>query len=96
MSLYILSYVKNQEFRGNMVEYKKIPETIDMLKEYDIEVCYITKVEEDHPDIKKLLGIYKRTKKQNLRYKYINEIEHLSINLGNKPLTTDEFLKDIE
>jgi hypothetical protein len=91
MNLYILSYVKNMEFRGNLVEYEKIRETINMLKKYDIEVSYITQVKDDDREIKRLLGIYRRTKKQSLRYKYINEIEYISRNLGSKPISPNDF-----
>lgn len=95
MNLYILSYTKNMEFRGNIVEFDKIKETIDRLKQYDITVSYITKIAEDDQEVKKLLGIYKRTKKINLRHKYINEIENMSIILGNKPISADSFLNGL-
>ncbi len=93
MSLYILSYTKNMEFRNKMVEFDKIKETIGTLKDYDIDVSYITEVKEDNTEVKRLLGIYKRTKKQSLKWKYGNEIERTSVSLGNKPVTVNEFLR---
>ena len=93
MSLHILSYTKNMEFRNKIVEFDKIKETIEILKDYDINISYITEVKEDNTEVKRLLGIYKRTNKQSLKWKYGNEIERTSISLGNKPMTVDEFLR---
>lgn len=93
MSLHILSYTKNMEFRNKIVEFDKIKETIETLKDYDINISYITEVKKDNTEVKRLLGIYKRTNKQSLKWKYGNEIERTSISLGNKPMTVDEFLR---
>jgi hypothetical protein len=95
MALYILSYTKNMEFRNNLVEFHKIRETIEMLKKYDVDVSYVTKVKEDDTDVKKLLGIYKRTKKLALKWKYGNDIERASIILGSRPIPVDEFMKGV-
>jgi len=83
------------EFRNNIVEFEKIRDTIDRLKEYEIDVSYITEVKENDTEIKRLLGVYKRTKKQSLKYKYGNDIERTSNTLGNKPITVEEFFKEV-
>ena len=93
MALYILSYTKNMEFRNSMVEFYKIKETIDMLKDYNIEVAYITQVKEDDTEVKRLLGVYKRTNKQSLKWKYGNEIARTCNVFGNVPITVDKFLR---
>lgn len=92
MALYILSYVKNMEFRAKIKE-DVTKETIEELKKMDIDICYITQVYEEDPDVKKLLGIYKRTKKFSLKDRYLNDISTVCGNLGSKHLTVVEFFK---
>lgn len=93
MALYILSYTKNMEFRNNLVEFHEIKETINRLKKYDIDVAYVTEFKEDDTDVKKLLSVYKRTKKTTLKWKYGNDIERASIVLGSRPVSAIEFMK---
>jgi hypothetical protein len=83
------------EFRNNLVEFHKIRETIEMLKKYDVDVSYVTEVKEDDTDVKKLLGIYKRTKKLALKWKYGNDIERASVILGSRPIPVNEFMKGV-
>jgi hypothetical protein len=83
------------EFRNNLVEFHKIRETIDTLKKYDVDVNYVTEVKEEDTDVKKLLGIYKRTKKLSLKWKYGNDIEQASVILGSRPIPVEDFLKGV-
>lgn len=82
------------EFRNKIVEFEKIQDTINMLKNYDIQIAYITQVKEDDTEVKKLLGIYKRTNKQSLKWKYGNEIARISNALGNVSATVEKFNKE--